>query len=277
MPKRNYTIFCDESSKKGPLFSNFYGGVLVRSQDRQAIEASLAAKKEELNLYREIKWTKITDGYKEKYIEFIEYYFSFVETGRLKVRIMFTQNMHRAKNLTQDQIDNQYFLLYYQMIKHSFGLAYCNPNALDRVYFSILLDEIPHKAEKKESFINYISGIDQTQTFHGRQVFIPKSDIGDVDSKDHNILQGLDIVLGSMQFRLNKLHLEKPVGQRFRAKRTRAKEAVYQVINRKIRGIYPQFNIGTSTGTANGPSDRWNHPYRHWLFKPADRDTDKGG
>ena len=38
----------------------------------------------------------------------------------------------------------------------------------------------------------------------------------------------------------------------------------------EIRAIYPNFNIGISTGKPNGPSDLWSHPYRHWLFKPKD-------
>lgn len=273
MPKRHYTIFCDESARKGGVFSNFYGGALVRSQDREAIERSLSEKKEELNCLGELKWTKITEPYKDKYIEFVDHFFSFVETGRIKIRVMFTQNRHRAVNLTPEQIEQEYFLLYYQLIKHGFGLSYCNPNALDRVYVNLLLDQLPDKAEKTERFKLYLSNIANTRHFYGTNVYIEKQDIADVDSKDHDILQGLDIVLGSMQFRLNKLHLEKPAGQRHRAKRTRAKEAVYKAINRNIRTIYPRFNIGATTGSPNGASDRWNHPYRHWLFKPADHIT----
>jgi len=71
---------------------------------------------------------------------------------------------------------------------------------------------------------------------------------------------------GAMQFRLNDKHLEKPKGSRVRGKRTRAKEAVYKHINRRVRQLYPGFNIGVSTGTNNDHSMRWHHAYRHWLF-----------
>ena len=63
-------------------------------------------------------------------------------------------------------------------------------------------------------------------------------------------------------------HKDKPEGQRTRGKRTIAKEKLYKVINAEIRAIYPNFNIGTTTGAANGASDRWVHPYRHWRFMP---------
>lgn len=32
MPKE-YTIWCDESIKKGKYYSNFYGGLLIQSKD----------------------------------------------------------------------------------------------------------------------------------------------------------------------------------------------------------------------------------------------------
>ncbi|BCJ87503.1 hypothetical protein skT53_24880 [Effusibacillus dendaii] len=51
-------------------------------------------------------------------------------------------------------------------------------------------------------------------------------------------------------------------------KRTIAKEKLYKHINKRIREIYPNFNIGISAGTKN-IHDRWLHPYRHWLFVPS--------
>lgn len=73
-----------------------------------------------------------------------------------------------------------------------------------------------------------------------------------------------------MAFRLNEMHKEKPEGQRRRGKRTRAKEALYKHINKRIRAIYPRFNIGVSTGTDGLAMNRWLHPYRHWNFLPSD-------
>ena len=273
MAKRHYTIYCDESAKKGRYYSNFYGGALVRAEDRQSIEDLLYAKKDELNISGEMKWTKITKNYSEKYIEFIRLYFEFVKSGRIKIRIMFTHNYKRAKNLTDEQRKKQYFLLYYQMLKHSFGLAYSNPNLLDRIYITTLLDQIPDTNEKVEEFKEYISKIGNTAQFRGKGVFFIHDQIADVDSKKHSIMQGLDIILGSVNFRLNDHHKDRPPGSRTRSKRTIAKEKVYKEINRQIRVIYPNFNVGVSTGTTT-ESDRWKHRYRHWCFLPAEFEID---
>ena len=160
------------------------------------------------------------------------------------------------------------------MIKHAFGLAYCNPNGLDKVYCSLLLDDLPDTREKSARFKQYLAGLSDLKVFRDARVIVPYEQIAEVDSKKHNILQGLDIIMGSMNFRLNDLHKEKPEGSRVRGKRTIAKEKLYKAINREISSIYPNFNIGASTGTKNGIEDRWHHPYRHWVFRPTNHRID---
>lgn len=274
MPKRHYTIYCDESAKKGAFFSNFYGGVLVKSSECEAISGLLNARKDELNLFKEIKWQYITENYQQKYIDFIDTYFDLIATNRLKTRIMFTHNQFRATNLTDEHVDNQYFLLYYQLIKHAFSLGYCNQGGIDRVYLTILLDQIPHNSAKFDRFKEFMVNLSSSRLFLSAKVSVKREQITDVNSKEHVILQGLDIILGAIQFRLNDKHKEKPNGSRLRGKRTRAKERVYKHINKRIFGIYRGFNIGVSTGTPNGLPDRWVHQYRHWKFVPSDHEYD---
>lgn len=274
MPKRHYTIYSDESAKKGRFFSNFYGGALVATGDIEAINRILLEAKEGLNLFKEVKWTRITENYAQKYIDFISVYFDLVAAGRIRMRIMFTHNALRAQNLTDEQHENQYFILYYQFFKHAFGLAHANPSGIDRLFVTLLLDQVPHSAEKFNRFRDYISRLNHSHSFVEARVAIKRDQIADVRSDDHVILQGLDIILGAMHFRLNDLHLERREGARQRGKRTLAKERVYKYINKRVRDIYPRFNIGESTGCQNGLIDRWLHPYRHWKFVPSDADFD---
>ena len=88
-------------------------GALVKVTDIQNIEKQLNNKKQELNLKGEIKWSKVTENYLEKYIEMINLFFNFIKSGKIKVRIMFAQNAHVADNLTKQQTDNEYSILYY--------------------------------------------------------------------------------------------------------------------------------------------------------------------
>ena len=77
----------------------------------------------------------------------------------------------------------------------------------------------------------------------------------------------MDLILGSICFRLNNKHLIKDSETNRRGKRTIIKHKLYKHINSKIREIHPGFNIGESTGISF-KEERWLLPYSHWSFKP---------
>jgi len=267
MSDKSLIIYCDESDDKGEFFSHFYGGALIQAHNQAVLDDLLNAKKQELNIAAEMKWDRVSEPYKDKYIEFIQYFFEFVREGRIKLRIMFTQNINQAVGLTDEHIGNDYFLLYYQFVKHAFGLRYCNEDG-GRALVQLLMDDVPQTKAKYDEFKDYMSSLSAFPIWREKRVFLPKESIGAINSKEHPILQGLDITLGAMQSRLNEKHTRPPKRFARRSKRARAKEAVYKAIKDEVWAIYPNFNIGTSTACANGLNDRWNHPYRHWLFKP---------
>lgn len=269
----DYILYCDESEIEGRFFSNFYGGALIDGKHLDKVNAELNNKKLALNLHGEIKWQKVTSNYLQKYKEIIDFFFDYVKKNTIKIRIMFSQNCRVPINLTHEQKDNSYFKLYYQFIKHAFGFQYCN-DCGDTIYLKPYFDMLPDTKEKCDIFKEYILKLQQSDLFKKANIAIRKEDITEVISHNHVILQCMDIILGSIFFRLNDLHLEKPEGSWKRGKRTIAKEQLYKHILKHIREINPGFNIGTSTGTAGRPENRWFHPYRHWLFEPKQYEMD---
>lgn len=265
-----YVIYCDESEKRGPLFSNFYGGALVRSIHLHEVVNALQNYKQNNGLSGEVKWTKVTERYLEKYIGFVNVFFDFIAQDKVKMRVMFQQNEKsdpRIRALSKEVRDDSFFMLYYQFFKHAFGLRYSNANAQYPIGIKIFFDQFPDTKLKVERFKDYIYKLQFQRAFLDSNLKIRMEDIVEVSSHDHVILQAADIVTGAMYFRLNKLHLQKEPGARVRGKRTRAKEKLYNHINKRIREIYPNFNVGANTGRRDY-SDIWNHPYRHWLFIP---------
>lgn len=259
-------VYCDESISKGKYFSDFYGGVLVASADVDEIRQSLLEAKHRHGLHREIKWTRVTSNYLEKYQAMMDAFFAYITNNRLKVRIMFRQTVHEQTHLTEQYHEiGYYFLLYYQFIKHAFGLRHANPQPAP-MHVRIFFDELPDSPEKAEIFKNNIYALQSLPPFEKANIKIRRTDIQDVDSKDHPILQCLDVVLGAMAFRLNNLHLEKLPGQKQRGKRTIAKEELCQHIIQHIRKIYPNFNIDNTTEHQGDVANYWKHPYRHWKF-----------
>lgn len=269
---RELILYCDESDISGRHYSNFYGGALVESHYQAEVIARLNARKAALNFHGEVKWQKITQNYAQKYCSFVDETFALMVEGKLKMRVMFTHNYFSAHRLTGEQRENGFFLLYYQFVKHAFGLQFAGTAGVVtgvRMYF----DKLPDTAEKCASFKGFVTGLSKWKSFRDAGVQIQQDQIAEVDSKEHVVLQALDVVLGAMQFRLNDKHLDKPEGSRTRGKRTVAKEGVYRHINRHIRALYGgrHFNVGVSTGRSDlDGQHEWHDPYRHWRFKPND-------
>jgi Protein of unknown function (DUF3800) len=268
---RELVLYCDESDSAGKHFANFYGGALVESIHLAEVAGRIAACKQSLNLLGEVKWQKITEPYAQKYMVLATEIFDLVREGKLKIRIMFTQNYFSAHRLTTEQRENGFFLLYYQFIKHAFGLKFAGLPARPAAGIRIYFDKLPDTAEKCLAFKGFVTGLNQNSEWRRAGISIRQDQLAEIDSKEHDILQALDLVLGAMQFRLNDKHREKPEDSLRRGKRTIAKERVYKHILSEIRATYEgkAFNIGTSTGRPNGMPHLWDDPYRHWLFKPA--------
>lgn len=270
---REFVVYTDESDKDGKYFSNFYGGALVRSTDLREVIERLEASKRRLNLFQEVKWQKVTANYLQKYVELMGEFFDLVAADKIKVRIMFTQNRFVPKGLTPEQRRIGYYLLYFQFLKHAFGLPFAN-RVSSPISVRLNLDQLPNNREQNATFKGYVLGLNLNPRFRAARVGFRADQIAEVRSHDHVLMQCLDVALGAICFRLNDKHKDKPAGERIRGKKTIAKEKLYKFLLGRIRGIRPGFNIGDTTGKDGDWSNLWNHSYRHWKFIPKDHDID---
>lgn len=270
---KRYYVYCDESIKKGDYYSNFYGGALIESKNYNLISDVLTSKRENVLKTNELKWQKINKFNQKAYIDAVDTFFDFIGSGKIKVRIMFRPNRYKPIMLSHEQKKNEYFLLYYQFLKHAFGFRFLSPKSKN--HLEIFLDNIPDKKEKRKLFIDYLFGLQHLPTYIDANLTIRRNQISEVDSENHIIMQFLDVVLGAMAFKLNKLDRVKDVQSGRRGKRTLAKDKVYKHINKRIRELYPNFNIGITTGTGDSFDNVFFMPYRHWSFKPKNVDVDK--
>ncbi|MDY7107039.1 MAG: DUF3800 domain-containing protein [Planctomycetota bacterium] len=273
MPEREYILFCDESEKGGPHFCNFYGGVLIGASAYEPVTRRLDRVKAEQNLRAEVKWQKVTDRYLPKYQALMTAFFTELRDGHAKVRVMFRQAALEPTGLTHEQIGSSYYRLYYQFIKHAFGLQFI-PRQQGGTWLRLYFDQFPDTGEQVQQFKGFIKALERTQGFRSADIRMRAEDITEVRSHDHVLMQCLDVVLGAMQFRLNDKHRLKPPGKPRRARRTIAKEKLYETIRAlicELRG-QPHFNIGITSGHEHGRASRWLDAYRHWSFKPSDHD-----
>lgn len=268
-----YYIWFDESDKEGEFYSNFYGGILIKSEHLEKVLQMMKCIVEEVGLSgEEVKWQKVNQYTFDKYIRLVDFVFDLLENGFAKIRIFFRNNLFIPTGLTKEQKRNEFSLLYYQFIKHSFGLQYSNPTKRP-VKLKLFIDDIPLKGEDKRIFESFLYKLNTDDVFNKGNIILAKGDIREVDSKKHLPLQLMDLILGAICFRLNDKHKIKDPETNRRGKRTKLKEQLYKHINSRIRKIKPGFNIGESTATIL-PSDKWEYPYMHWSFKPSNNIRD---
>lgn len=261
-----YILYCDESSDSGLNFGDFFGGCLISSAHLLEVTHALEEKKQALHLTGEPKWTKVSESYLQKYIDFITLFFEYVRQGKVKMRIMFQSSRDKADHPLKDA-DDKYFKLYYQFIKHAFGFKYICTEEMP-LKIRIYLDQLPDKKTKCDDFKKHLRGLPTVLGFDDSQMLIRDGDIAEVASHNHVLLQCVDIVLGAMYFRLNDLHRAIPPGKSRRGKRTIAKEQLYKHILQQIRTMYPRFNIGISSGKNGDGTAYWDRFYAHWQFIP---------
>lgn len=264
-------VYTDESKSSNHRYSNFYGGALVRSTDLERVDTVLRDVVATVGLTSELKWTNITTSVADRYIHVMETFFDLITEDAVKVRVMFTQTRVKPANLTDEQRANRYWILYYQFLKHAFGFGYVDEFP-DGVVIRLMIDEMPGTLRQRSDFKAFILGLNHQSPISHSQVKFVHDRIIEVDSRRHITLQCLDVVLGSMHFRLNNLHQAKPAGKHRRGARTRAKEQVYKAIQARLKTLRPHFNIGVSTGWDDDQANLWRHSYRHWLFRPKTRE-----
>jgi adenylate kinase family enzyme len=266
-------IYCDESAKKGPHFSNFYGASITRSEIADSVEKEISSLVMALGLTCEVKWNNISPSTADRFIKVADLFFDHIEAGGIKFRAMFTHNIHVPVGLTDEQRRNAHFLLYYQLIRNGLGLQHYGREFGARD-LQLIFDQFPRHTDHVRRFKEFLKKLNN-RVLRPSGLELRDENIGEAKSHDHMILQCTDLVIGSMNFRLNDFHRAKADGSKRRGKKTVAKERVFKHMSARIRGIYPNFNIGISTGTQGDITNRWKHPYRHWVFIPKNRAYDE--
>lgn len=261
-----YYIWTDESDTTGKYYANFYGGILIKSEYLEEVLSRLSFVIKGQGLEQEeIKWQKVNEYTEERYKKIIDELFNLMAEDKVKMRIFFRHRQYEPAGLANEQKRKEYPMLYYQFIKNDFGLIYSNPTGRP-IRVRLLIDDMPLKGSARDEFLKAIYHLNELKSFQKANIQIKEGDVAEVDSKKHLPLQVMDLVLGSMCFRLNDKHKERGFDGK-RAKRNIVKERIYKYIRTKIWQMYPEFNIGLTTPITK-KKDLWERPYLHWNFVP---------
>lgn len=179
-----YIIYSDESDKHGAYFSNFYGGIIINSAHIAEFTNRISAAIKECGIDEEIKWQKVNVYTRQKYELIIDELFSLLDEGKARIRIFFTQNRNRPVGLTEEQRKNSYTILYYQFLKHAFGLKYAPCGEDNRI--QILIDEMPIPDSQRKDFKKYLYALNEMRALKrfAEEAILTKNNTVKIDKYD---------------------------------------------------------------------------------------------
>ncbi len=274
---KRLVVFADEAwtdeSGHEDRYYRFYGGCAIEEKELDRVNAEFFALKEKLGLIgSEIKWSKVTKDNAGRIAQIIEWFFTLVQDGTIKYRHLFCDRLFTLDHLTEEQRDNGFFILYYFFLKRGFGLNHCEYCPEPGVGIRFFLDQLPQSKEKRARFVEFLKGVPNHSDLRGRNLLI--TEVADVNSKKHPLLQCCDLVIGAFGFYLNRRHRHIPAGKHRRAETTVAKEWLYRQIYNAMRRIDAEqrgtkvFNAGETTGLGGDNANLWFHRARIWKFEP---------
>lgn len=269
-----YVIYCDEAYTSQPKFRfhHYYGGVFIEEAQAAVLDRILAGVVDQHSWNHELKWQKVTGMALPVYLDFVNAFFDELAKGRCRFRAMFLDKRWKPTNLGPEQKKLGYHILYYLFISRAFGLDRVPLGPDECLMLRLFFDKLPDRRENNERFKEFIRNMPRTPRFRGTPVVIPEDGVSEIDSKVHLIAQAVDVVIGALGFRLNKLHeVTGPDGRR--GKRTRAKGKLSELIRDRLRPLGVK-NIGISTGRRSGERSAWFDAARLWKFIPSDFELD---
>lgn len=279
-----FEICADEAWTHGAAIPNrywcFLGGLFGTESESDALETALRKRLDAASHKAEVKWQGTTPVTLDLYCDLVDLFFDVVCSSALAYRQVFLDrsfvHVPAPGEPKRSSLDVQ-FLLYYQFIKHHFGLEHLPAASVDEPH-EILLRLDNHSSQKhKANLETFVAGLPA-------QIARPDLRFSTtyVNSNKFRRLQVCDLVMGAAGFDGNKQHLRREPGQRGMTKRQKARHALARHVYDRLRQIDANergtkvFHWFESTGGSTNTMDRLTNSVRIWKFVPTSHKINHG-
>lgn len=279
-----YEIYADESWTHGGVPQNRYwrifGGIFGKQSDLDRLDTELRHAIARHGLRGEVKWGHISAANLGAYIELVDILFQSIERGEAKYRQMFLDRsfvrVPRHDEAKESELTVQ-FKLYYQFLKHAFGIEYLPP-ALDDDSIDLLIRLDSHTSQQHTARL--------TDFARNLPHFVNRPDLSVfvtfVNSKRVPRLQICDLLMGAAGSYGNKMHKRRRPGQRGMTHKQKLRLELAKHIYDGLRAIDADdrgsraFSWFESTGHNGSIENRYHHKVRIWKFMPHRHVRDAG-
>ena len=278
----NYEIYADEAwtHNNPPLrrYWCFVGGVAGSQSDLDRLDKRLQAVKLKCGHTSEIKWAKLDPHNHEFYKEFLDEFFNYLKSHKIQYRQVFLDrsfvhyDSYKTNPSEMYNLDVQ-FKVYYQFIKHHFGLKFLPKEKIKRVVIHFDNHSSKKHKTKLESFVNDLPRLLERPDLQFSLFFS--------DSRDNLRIQACDLLMGAAGSNGNQMELIRQPQKKGETIIQKLRKTLAKKIYDDLRSVSCEergskaFNWFESTGQ-DEPESALTHKIRIWKFKPKKFLKDKG-
>lgn len=255
---------------------NFFGGLFGTEEELGRLETELKAIKIKRPDVHEVKWGRLKPPTLGLYKELVDCCATHIERHSVRYRQMFADRAYvptyPRSGEARTALDVQ-FRLWYQFIKHAFGLRY-----LPQGPHEILVRIDEHSSQVHQDALASF-GEDMAKTFDRRDLALQ---FAFVKSSKSLPLQVCDVLMGAAGSYGNKQHDRREPGQKGMTHRQKLRLDLCEHIHECLRGINNRtrgtqaFNWHETTGFDGDRENMLKHCLRIWKFRPKHCKIDKG-
>lgn len=196
---QDFAFFCDEPGISTDRYL-VVGGLAMRREVIPSLQARIDRFRQQHNMLKELKWTRISNQKLSAYQEFAGIFEEFLDAGLCRFHcVIFDSHQRRRQRRLNDHRDVNLSKLYFDLLLHRFGKTYGGDATLfvrmDHRNSSTSLEELRRTLNSALAREHQISSE-------------PFKHIQSEDSKLCDILQLNDVVLGAVCAARNGRHLE---------------------------------------------------------------------
>ncbi|MCB0003572.1 MAG: DUF3800 domain-containing protein [Anaerolineae bacterium] len=238
-------IYCDESRQTADRYM-VIGGIIAQREHEVAFHEAMSLFRDDQNMHAELKWTKVSNQKLAEYKAFVDLFFRFNQVFYFKAIIIDTQEIDHSR-YNKNDAELGFYKLMYQFLLHSFGselrhddrcIVFLDQRTTSRYKLSTLCAILNNGLRKKYRF-----------------AYQPVRNIQAINSKDSDLIQIADVLMGAVGYEMNGAHT--------RAGAKQAKVALAKHISAKAR----LSSLQQPTQRSQRNFSLWHFHFRSYLNK----------
>jgi len=178
------------------------GGIIIPNGNVNVFIETMQLYRVKHNMRSELKWSKVKHQKLDEYKAFVDYFFALVNSDKIHFKsVIFDNHTVDHKKYSGGDKEKGFYKFYYQLLFNCFGRQYYSSETNEKF--------IVHPDQRQSSY-----GLDELKTVlnNGMRKKFKTSDspfisIEPVNSKNSEIVQINDIIIGAIGFVKNGYHL----------------------------------------------------------------------